>query len=608
MESAMVVDEEQSFTDVVLTCEKVMAKQESIEFGSHTARQRRAELYLPALNGISRVLGAQATALMLLDDTNEELYTEAIVGDLPKHKNKLGEGIAGKCAVQGRILNVQRNATQEMNTNATFDKERHDDYLGSGTMVRSELCVPMFNSGRKCLGVIKVINKQCGGHFDDEDITFVMEVANNLAIMLEDDGGIKRVLAMTRQQMQHREATMGEKGDHRTVLCCLDRGQNLPGNPERHGVGIDPYVTINIVRGNPQNSLEMEAIALKERHLDKTKVVRRFGKTKTVLQSLNPTWDETLAVKVPIELRGAAEDELFAHVHLWDYDALKTDHLVGQAVFPLSKMPKGKLKTVKPHHVQPIPGVDTYDLERSVIWLSFSRAGPKPLAQALRPPATRDIADDWAGDNYVPKVGKPAAETFESTNEWSELVDVVRDSLQNTCGANFDAIERHRRSSRKKSGDTLVAWSVSDPEQVDCPLVYVSTGFEELSGYPRSYSLGRNCRFLQPNNRKDNELSNIEDRERIRNFVQGLMPEKHVLWTLVLNETCEGRKFWNLLRMEFVHLGDEKKPYIFAVQRELRHAAKNMQEVAMLRAQIAAHEKAGTMPTDVLEQVCGTIQ
>jgi len=69
-----------------------MAKQESLEY-SHTARQRRAALYLPALDGISRVLQAQATALMLLDEGNEELFTEAIAGDLPKHTSKVGEGM-----------------------------------------------------------------------------------------------------------------------------------------------------------------------------------------------------------------------------------------------------------------------------------------------------------------------------------------------------------------------------------------------------------------------------------------------------------------------------------------------------------------------------------
>lgn len=586
-----VLDVQQSFTDVVRTCEKVMAKEESMEYGSHTARQRRAELYLPALNGISKVLQAQATALMLLDDSNAELYSEAIAGDLPKHKNKLGEGIAGKCAVQGRVHNVERSARED-----SFDKDRHDDYLGSGIDVHSELCVPMFDSKQKCLGVIKVINKQGGGAFDAEDMRFATEVANNLAIMLEDDGGIKRVLALTRQQVQLRAATTGERADHNTLFCFLDRGQNLPDNADAYGVGIDPYVTIQIVRGNVLSMPDMEAIALKERQIDRTEVVRKFGKSTTIMQNLNPQWDETIAVTIPIEMRGVPENELFAHVLLWDYDAWKQDDLIGQAVFPLSDMPKGKLKSVKPCHLQQIPGVDDYDLSGARLWLSFSRPGTKPLGAVLSPPSVRSNLDDWAGDTFAPKVGEAAADNFKSSNDWLRIVDSVRDSLTSTCGASFADLERTRR---QDDGRTVVC-AVSDPRQLDCPLVYVSKGFEELTGYPRSFALGRNCRFLQPNNRKDNDQANLADRERMQSFVQGLMPEQHVLWNLLINETFDGRKFWNLLRMEFVYLGEERRPYIFAVQREFKNEPKHMAEVAEMRARLVEHEKKGTVPKDVL--------
>jgi len=590
------MDVNHSFRDVMKSCEKVMAKQESIEYGSHTARQRRAELYLPALNGISRVLQAQATALMLADDEKAELYTEAIVGDLPKHKNLLGEGIAGRCALQGRIINVERNATAQKG-NTHFDSERHDDYLGSGMTVRSELCVPMFDSGRKCLGVIKVINKQGGGAFTQDDVTFAVEVANNLAIMLEDDGGIKRVLSMVRQQIQHRQATIGEKADRNTVLCFLDRGQELPNDADFHGVGIDPYVTIQIVRGNPLTTTNLEDLAREARRKDRNAVVRRFGKSKTVMQNINPSWEETIAVTVPIEFRGVPEEELYAHVLLWDYDSWKQDDLIAQAAFPLSAMPKGKLKTVKPYHLQQIPG-GRYNLEGSRLWLSFSRAGPRPLARALTPPPERirRSAGDWAGDNFVPKVGQAAVDSFQSTDDWLAIVDAMRDRLVSSCGASFAEIESTRRQDEAVS----IVCSVSDPGQTDCPLVYVSKAFEELTGYPSSFALGRNCRFLQPKTRSENDSANASDRAQMRKFIQGLMPENYVLWTIVLNETWQGRKFWNMLRMEFVHLGEEKKPYIFAVQRSFKREPEDLEEVSKMRALLEKHNREGTVPREVL--------
>ncbi len=41
------------------------------------------------------------------------------------------------------------------------------------------------------------------------------------------------------------------------------------------------------------------------------------------------------------------------------------------------------------------------------------------------------------------------------------------------------------------------AFVLSDPTLPDTPLVYVSPGFEKMSGYSAAECLGRNCRFLQ---------------------------------------------------------------------------------------------------------------
>jgi hypothetical protein len=43
----------------------------------------------------------------------------------------------------------------------------------------------------------------------------------------------------------------------------------------------------------------------------------------------------------------------------------------------------------------------------------------------------------------------------------------------------------------------MYAFSVSDPQQSKNPLVYVSPGFETLSGYSSEEVLGNNCKLLQ---------------------------------------------------------------------------------------------------------------
>eukprot|EP00928_Gymnodinium_smaydae_P043537 TRINITY_DN29149_c0_g1_i1.p1 TRINITY_DN29149_c0_g1~~TRINITY_DN29149_c0_g1_i1.p1 ORF type:complete len:955 (-),score=120.26 TRINITY_DN29149_c0_g1_i1:245-3109(-) len=597
MESAL--GEGESFTHVILTCERVLGKQESYEYGS-TARQRRAELYLPALHGITRVLQAQATTLMLLDQDSESLVTEAIHGELPKHKNKLGEGIAGQCAVQGRVFNVLRDMDENASSESLFDRKRHDDYLGSGISVWSELCVPMFDSQRKCLGVIKVINKQGGKPFNSEDIAFTKNVALNLGIMLEDDGGIKRVLALARQQLQNKQMSASSRADYYTVLLFLEKAQNLHGIADYYGSGISPYVTVRIVEGDPTKDPLMGEEVVQQRIKDRKNVVRKFAKSSTKMQTANPSWEETIAVQVPIHLRNKPSEDLYCHVLLWDYvPGREGDALIGQCVINLASVPM-KLKATRPFHLQPIPGKEDQDLNKSMLWLSFSR-GPKPMARAISPGERlqmKENGDDWAGDLFVPKVGLAAVEDFESSDDWLQIADRLRDSLINECGVTAAEVDRLRTNCNASD----LVFAISDPGQLDCPLVFVSKSFEDLTGYPRSFALGRNCRFLQPKNRTENDMANLADCQRMRQFVQGQMPEGYVLWNLLLNETNDGKKFWNLLRMEFVHVGEEQKPYICAVQREFRRPPTGgLPEVSRMRERLAEHERNRTVPTDVLE-------
>lgn len=44
---------------------------------------------------------------------------------------------------------------------------------------------------------------------------------------------------------------------------------------------------------------------------------------------------------------------------------------------------------------------------------------------------------------------------------------------------------------------TNVSFCVTDPSQIDNPIVYASDGFYKLTGYNEHEVLGRNCRFLQ---------------------------------------------------------------------------------------------------------------
>src|SRR3712207_6462647 len=78
---------------------------------------------------------------------------------------------------------------------------------------------------------------------------------------------------------------------------------------------------------------------------------------------------------------------------------------------------------------------------------------------------------------------------------------------------------------------------MTDPNQPDDPLVYVNPAFEKTTGYAAEEALGRNCRFLQGEDRDQPAL------EELRAAVRG---ERHC--TVVLrNYRKDGSLFWNEL-------------------------------------------------------------
>eukprot|EP00520_Triparma_pacifica_P020317 CAMPEP_0118652514 /NCGR_PEP_ID=MMETSP0785-20121206/11358_1 /TAXON_ID=91992 /ORGANISM="Bolidomonas pacifica, Strain CCMP 1866" /LENGTH=404 /DNA_ID=CAMNT_0006545035 /DNA_START=73 /DNA_END=1287 /DNA_ORIENTATION=+ len=78
---------------------------------------------------------------------------------------------------------------------------------------------------------------------------------------------------------------------------------------------------------------------------------------------------------------------------------------------------------------------------------------------------------------------------------------------------------------------------ISDPSLPDCPIVYASPGFCEVTGYDMAEALGRNCRFLQGPGTSLEKVGQL--RESIRNG-------QDVSVTL-LNYRKDGTPFWNSL-------------------------------------------------------------
>lgn len=101
--------------------------------------------------------------------------------------------------------------------------------------------------------------------------------------------------------------------------------------------------------------------------------------------------------------------------------------------------------------------------------------------------------------------------------------------------------------------------TLSDPDQPDCPLVYVNRVFQEMSGYSQDEMIGRNCRFLQGADHDQPELDTL--RAAIR---------EHQACTVTLrNYRKNGELFLNRLSVRPLVDRDNRVIYYLGIQYDL---------------------------------------
>src|SRR5687768_8565076 len=100
---------------------------------------------------------------------------------------------------------------------------------------------------------------------------------------------------------------------------------------------------------------------------------------------------------------------------------------------------------------------------------------------------------------------------------------------------------------------------ITDPKLPDNPIVYVNPAFEKISGYATDEVLGRNCRFLQADDRDQPALEEL--RVALR--------EVRECGVVLRNYRKDGTLFWNELYVSPVHDEDGRLTNFVGVQNDI---------------------------------------
>ena len=125
------------------------------------------------------MLEADRCSLFLYDKARNELWSKVAQGLGPSKEIRfpLSEGIAGEVARTHAAINIP-----EAYTDSRFNRAIDEQ---TGYRTYSILCMPMTSSDGRLIGVIEVLNKVGGGHFDEEDEILLAALGTHAAIALE---------------------------------------------------------------------------------------------------------------------------------------------------------------------------------------------------------------------------------------------------------------------------------------------------------------------------------------------------------------------------------------------------------------------------------------
>eukprot|EP00798_Chlamydomonas_sp_ICE-L_P007878 gene7878-1088_t len=183
-----------------------------------------------------------------------------------------------------------------------------------------------------------------------------------------------------------------------------------------------------------------------------------------------------------------------------------------------------------------------------------------------------DVTSKTEGKHTADSAGVPLLVRYDHRlreNVCKNIVDDVNTAVESAEPGQSGKVGQAAKSFPRVAIDLATTveriqqnFCISDPNLPDCPIVFASDAFLDLTGYKREEVLGRNCRFLQGPATDQNTVSAIRD--AIKTGAE--------ITVRILNYTKQGRPFWNMFTMAPMCDTDGVAKFFVGVQEEARAA------------------------------------
>ncbi|MEO0191093.1 MAG: sigma 54-interacting transcriptional regulator, partial [candidate division WOR-3 bacterium] len=173
------------------------------------------------IESAKNLLKAEASSLLLLDETTNELYFASVTGEVSERlKNltvPLDKGIAGACVREGKPK-VVNDTSKDKEFYPQIDKS-------TGFVTRSIIAAPLRLVG-KTIGVIEVLNKKDHQEWTEEDKDLIMLIAYQAAQVIQNAQNhlkIHEYKELLRDEIDSRYALIGRSEQFKNVLNLAEK-------------------------------------------------------------------------------------------------------------------------------------------------------------------------------------------------------------------------------------------------------------------------------------------------------------------------------------------------------------------------------------------------